>query len=163
LWSKMIKREYVLIGLKKGLGMWFGEDQIAMFSILYNINRLFIISERLYFYVQRRDQATKKYDFSLWQSLICMFNSYKSIDTKSIANDGLRKRTWLYIIRTISNKMLPQIDKNTFVKHLVDVRNDNYIKNFFKPLTIDFGIKHKIKYLLLKFKLFSLLFFILKH
>ncbi len=161
--TKIIKRDYVLDGLKKGLGMWFGEDQIAMFSMLYHINRLYIISDRMYYYVRRTGQATTKYDFSLWQSLIYMFKSYKSIDTKSIADNGLRKRTWLYIIRTISDKMLPQIDKKTFLKHLTDVRKNNYINNFFKPLTIDFGIKHNIKYLLLKLKLFSLLYFIAKH
>ncbi len=163
LWSKMVKRKYILPGLENGLGMWFGEDQIAMFSMLYHINRLRIISDRMYYYVRRTGQATAKYDFSLWQSLIYMFKCYKSIDTKSIADNGLRKRTWLYIIRTISDKMLPQIDKNTFVKHLTDVRKDNYIGNFFEPLTIDFGIKHNIKYLLMKLKLYSLLYFIIKH
>lgn len=160
--TKMVRREFVEVGLMHGVNMWFGEDQTAMFAMLYKISCLCLIPDRLYYYVHYKGQATQKYDFSLWKSLITMFETYRQLDTKSIATDGLRKRTWLYVDRTISSKMVPMIDnKATFVSHLRMMRESPYMRKFFKLYGIGLGARANIKYWLLKLKLFRVYTFLL--
>lgn len=163
IWTKMVKRQYVKQALANGLGMWFGEDQIALFTMLQNINSLCLISDRLYYYVRYPEQTTKKYDYSLWESIITMLEKYRDLDVQRVAREGLRIRTWLYIRKTISQKMVPSgIDKDTFVNHLNDMRNYQYMKHFFTPLCFntELGLKDYIKYLLLKFRMFRVYCFL---
>lgn len=157
--TKMVKRRFVADGLKDGIGMWFGEDQIAMFSMLYKSNKLCIIPDRLYYYVHYKEQATNRYDISLWTSLIKMFEAYQRLDVNKIASQGLRLRTWLYISRTIFNKMASEgVNRKTFVTHMSYVRNNPYMNQFFKPLHISFNYKEKIKYWLLKLRLYNVFY-----
>lgn len=157
LWSKMVKRSFVADGLKEGIGMWFGEDQVAMFSMLYRVASLRIIPDRLYYYVHHKGQATQRYDFSLWDSLIKMFEIYQRLDTNHIACRGLRLRTWLYVNRTISDKMIPSgMGIRTFALHLSKVRSNPYMKSFFRSFRTGFGWKSDIKYWLIKLRLYRL-------
>lgn len=157
LWAKMVRREYVEQGLKCGVGMWFGEDQVALFYMLYRIKKLSLISNRLYYYVHYKGQATQRYNYSLWDSLIKMFNTYQDIDSKKIAQKGLRIRTWLYICRTIHDKMIPSgISINDFNCHLSDAGRHPYMQEFYRPLCLGFGWKNEIKYWMLKMKLFRI-------
>ena len=151
LWSKMVLRKYVQEGLKQGVGMWFGEDQIAMFSMLYKVQKLCLISDRLYYYMHYKGQATQRYNKSLWDSLIRMFETYQELDTKHITQKGLRIRTWLYVFRTIHNKMLPSgISRDEFVSQLSYVRRQTYMKEFYHPLSIRLGWRDELRYWLLK-------------
>lgn len=157
LWTKMVKRSFVTYGLKDGVGMWFGEDQVAMFSMLYRVSSLRIIPDRLYYYVHHKGQATQRYDFSLWDSLIKMFETYQRLDTHRVACRGLRFRTWFYVSRTISEKMIPSgMGIRTFASHLSKVRSNPYMKSFFKPLKTGLGWKSDIKYWLIKLRLYRL-------
>ena len=157
LWTKMVKRSFVAEGLKDGVGMWFGEDQIAMFSMLYKIAKLWVIPDRLYYYIHYKEQATQRYDASLWDSLIKMFKAYQRLDTEHIASRGLRIRTWLYVSRTISDKMIPSgMGKNTFALHLAQMRQDPFMGTFFRPLKTGLGWKSDIKYWIIKLRLYRL-------
>ncbi len=160
LWTKMVKRAFVAAGLKDGVGMWFGEDQVAMFSMLYRVTSLRIIPDRLYYYVHHKGQATRRYDFSLWDSLIKMFETYQRLDTNHIASSGLHIRTWLYVSRTISDKMIPSgMGIRKFALHLSKVRSNSYMKSFFRPLTTGLGWKSDIKYWLIKLRLYRLCYY----
>jgi glycosyltransferase involved in cell wall biosynthesis len=159
--TKMVKRGYVKMGLHDGVGMWFGEDQIAMFSMLYKIRCLYIIPERLYYYVHYKAQATQRYDDSLWESLIRMFDSYKRLDTKNIAHAGLHTRTWLYIRKTIQQKMIPtKISMNDFVSHVAKFLHYPYMIEFFKARTTGFGWRDDVKYRLLKLGCLRIFYFL---
>lgn len=157
LWTKMVKRSFVAEGLKEGVGMWFGEDQVATFSMLYSIAKLCVIPDRLYYYVHYKEQATRRYNASLWDSLIKMFKSYQKLDTNNIASKGLRMRTWLYVSRTISDKMIPSgIGMNTFALHLAKMRQDSFMESFFRPLKTGLGWKSDIKYWMIKLRLYRI-------
>ena len=157
LWSKMVRREYVEQGLNCGVGMWFGEDQVALFSMLYRVKKLCLISNRLYYYVHYKGQATQRYDYTLWDSLIKMFRTYKEIDSRGIAQEGLRIRTWLYIYRTIHNKMIPSgINISDFNHHLSNACNHPYMKFFFRPIVLGLGWRAEIEYWILKLRWFRL-------
>ena len=159
--TKMVKKYYIEDGLKEGIGLWFGEDQISVFAMLQQINLLYLISDRMYYYIRYPEQATKKYDFSLWLSIIAMLERYRDLDKYRIAKDGLRKRTWLYIRRNIYQLMIPyNIDMYTFTDHLSKARKTSYMREFFQPFNIPFGFKENVKYWLLKLKFFRLFYFI---
>ncbi len=157
--TKMVKRKYVLQGLQECLGLWFGEDQISMFSMLTRINNLILIPDRLYYYFMHDGQASSKYNLNLWNSIITMLERYDNLDYKGIAKNGLRKRTWIYIKTTIQNKMSKSsLNKREYCEHLKHMRNSIYMRKFFRPFIVDSSLKDNICYWILKVKLYSLLY-----
>lgn len=161
LWTKMVRREFVLEAMKQGIGLWYGEDQISVFFMLQHCNKLVLIPDRLYYYVHHEGQAMKKYGMSLWDNLVILMEKYESLDKEGMYKEGRRKRTWRHIDNTIFNKMMKaDISKETFCSHLGKVRSTPIIKDFFSPLTIDFNLNENIKYWLLKLKLFRVFFMI---
>lgn len=97
-------------------------------------------------------------------SLIKMFEAYQQLDVNQIASQGLRLRTWLYISRTIFNKMASEgVNRNTFITHMSYVRNNPYMNQFFKPFYISFNYKENIKYWILKLRLFNMFYIFVWH
>lgn len=160
LWTKMIRREFVEAGLNNGRGLLVVDDQIAVFTMLSIINRMCLIPDRLYNYVQHPGQTIRKYDFSLWLSIITMFERYQEIlNQKNLDTEGLRIRTWINLNYTISQKMIPnRIDMITFADHISMVRNSKYMREFFRPLMIPFGLKENVKYWFWKLKSFRIIY-----
>ena len=160
--TKMIKRKFAHDGLKEGVDLWLGEDQIGVFQMLMNCNKLCLIPDRLYYYVQYAGQATTKYNKSLWENISTLMERYQRIDAKGDFKRGIRIRTWLHIWRTIFKKMKPSgISKKTFCSHMRAARNSSYMKDYFKPLEIATNYKNRRKvYWLLKLKMFNLLYFL---
>lgn len=157
--TKMVRRKYALKGLEQGVGMWFGEDQVSMFSMLLQCKKLVLIADRLYYYVQHEGQAVKRYDESLWENIIHLLSQYQSMLPLGSNLDGLRKRTWIYIRNTISEKMIPSgISREAFVSQISNVRKHPYIDTFFRPAMIRFGWKNEFAYWLLKMRLFRSFF-----
>lgn len=160
LWSKMIRREFVLKGLEGCIGMWFGEDQVSMFIMMLQCRKLVLIPDRLYSYIQHEGQAVKRYDESLWMNIIKIMSMYKSLIPEESCVSGFRKRTWIHINRTITEKMAQaNLKCSTFVRHLSNMRNDPFMNDFFKPNYIDNSLKSNVKYWLLKLRLYRLLYY----
>lgn len=164
LWTKMVKREYVLQGLKQGIELWFGEDQISIFAMLLKCHSLVLIPNRLYYYVQHGGQATWKYDFSLWENIIVMLSKYKQLlSHNKIESDGFRIRTWLHIRKTILLKMVPENqDSYAFVSHLSEMRNHPYMEDFFTPWFIKHSWRSNIGYWMLKMRCYRFLLWSIK-
>jgi len=159
--TKMVKRIFVEDGLKNGLGLWFGEDQISMFHMLIHCHRLSLISDRLYYYVRHDGQATRKYNHSLWESINQTLEEYRKLCESIGLNHclGLRKRTWMYINTTIHKKMLPaNLTKQEFICHLKKMRNNSYMNYFFMLYTIDYSVNGLIRYWLLKCRLYNIIY-----
>ena len=163
IWGKMIKREYVMKGLTHGVGLWHGEDQIALFSMLYRINKLAIIPDSLYYYLHYDSQTSQRYNYSLWESLIEMFNRYSQLDTRHLAEEGIRIRTFFYVKWVILRRMIPLgLDKKTFKDHLSRMSKIPYMVNFFKPAWLGYGWKFEILYQLLRYHQYGLLYSLLR-
>lgn len=158
--TKMVRREYVGQGLNRGLGMWFGEDQVATFSFLYNIKKLCVIPNRLYYWLHYKKQTTQRYDSSLWNSLNKMFSTYEEIDCMKIAEKGLRIRTWGYIFKTIFYKMIPSgINLADFIHDLSIMRNLPYMRSFFRPICLGVSRRRdEVYYWMLKLGMFRVLY-----
>lgn len=159
--GKMIKRQYVYESLKITQKLWYAEDQVAVFHMMQHINKLVLIPNRLYYYVRHEGQAMQIYKASLWDNLILVMEKNMELDYNNIAEKGRRKRTWCHIDYTIFIKMSKgRLSRKTFSDHLKKVRSHPYIKEFFKPIYIDFNFKENIKYWLLKLKFFNVFYFI---
>lgn len=160
--TKMVKREYVLDGLRHGLGLWFGEDQIAMFSMLQECKKLVLTSEKMYYYVMHKGQAVSRYDESLWTSLVHTFERYRDL-SKCNCWQGLRKRIWLYVFKTISDKMIPNnIDRKTFVEHMQHVRKYQLMEDFYKGNSTGLGLNNDIGFWLLKLRMYNVTYMLFK-
>ena len=155
--TKIVKRQYVAEGLKKGIGLWFGEDQLSMFAMLVKCNKLVLIADRLYYYVQHDGQAVKRYNITLWENIISLLAMYKDLLPAGVSCKGVYLRTWLHIDRTISGKMIPAgITLKTFERHLSFVRNHSSMRAFFMQKSIGFGWKADVKFWLLKLRMYRL-------
>lgn len=158
--TKMIKRDYVLDGLKYGQGLWYGEDQAAMLHILYSCNKLVLIPDRMYFYVQHQGQATRSYQEDMWRSLIAFFEKCQQLDKEHTSARSFRIRTWIYIQDMIFNKMRNcPLTRQEFCQHLKESLMLPYMQSFFSPYIINpIKVKDLLVYWLLKWRLFSLLY-----
>jgi len=152
LWSKMVKREYVMKSLKNGVGLWFGEDQISMFTMLLQCKRLVLIPDRLYNYIIHEGQTVKRYNESLWDNVIKMLSWYESLLPDKSCNKGLRKRIWIYIIQTHSKMISAQLDRTTYIEHMSRMRNHPFMKRFFRSMSIQGGLPTNFRYWMLKIK-----------
>ena len=164
LWTKMVKREYVLQGLKQGIDLWYGEDQISIFAMLLKCHSLVLIPDRLYYYVQHEGQTMWRYDFSLWEDMIVMFSRYEQLlENKKLGTAGFRIKTWLNISRTISLKMIPaHLDSSTFINHLSKMRSHPFMEGFFTPWFIKHSWKSNIEYWMLKMRCYRFLLWSIK-
>ena len=124
---------------------------------------LAIIPDTLYYYLHYEGQTTKRYNYSLWECLIELFNRYSQLDTRHLAEEGLRIRSFLFIRQTIFLKMIPSgLDKRTFADHLRKMSAHPYMVNFFKPLWLGYGWKYEILYQLLRYHRYGLLYSLLR-
>ena len=158
LWGKIINRKYVLEGLENGLGLWFGEDQISMFTMLLHCKKLVLIPDRLYNYIIHEGQTVKRYNESLWDNVIKMLSWYESLLPSKSCNKGLRMRIWLYILQTHSKMIPTQLDRATYIEHMSRMRNNPFMKKFFHPMCIQGNLKVNIKYWMLKMECYNLFY-----
>lgn len=158
--TKMVKRDFVLKGLKNGLGMWFGEDQVSMFTMLMKCKILALIPDRLFYYVQHEGQSVKRYDESLWTNIINLMSNYQFLFHNKFNPSSFRKRIWLYIERTIGKMVKANLDRTTFISHLSNMRNDPFMKTFFMGNSIDGNWKSNLKYWFFKLRWFGILYHI---
>lgn len=163
LWTKMIRRGFVLEGLQQGEDMWYAEDQIAVFHILQRCKKLILLPDRLYYHVLHEGQAMKRYDYSLWENLILLMEKYQNLDKNNVAERGRRYRMWLHIKITVREKMLnAYISPKEFCHHLSKMRNHPFIEQFFRSFNLELGKKDKIIFWLLREQHYMLLFLLFK-
>ena len=157
LWSKLIKRDYVAKGLEYGRGIWFGEDQIALFCMLYEIERLYVMQDRLYYYVQHEAQVTRRYHPSMWLTNIECWKRYRMLDREHLIDEQLNLRIWKSINRIVFQRMTTVVDKyKDFRSDMIVLREHEEMKRFFSQGIIGFEFKENIKYWMLKYRMFWL-------
>ena len=157
--TKMIRRSFVDDGLQNGIGLWYGEDQIGVFTMLLQCKKLSVIADRLYYYVQHEGQAMTKYDFSLWENIFRLIKTYEKLDKNGDCVKSRRKRIWKYIIYTIFLKMRnASLSQTEFCGHISKMRNSECMKKFFKPFWIGMGKKEELRYWLIKLKMYKCFF-----
>lgn len=157
--SRLIKREFVLPALQAGLGMVHSEDQVGVFQLLNNINSMYVMKDRLYYYVMRDGQATKAYNARYWDNFELYFLRFKKLDTQHFLENQYPVRALMML------KMLVKMEfENQTVSPLVRINN---VKSHYSSHLFDLAMqtnvksmnsKDKIHFYLLKYKMFKLYF-----
>lgn len=158
--TKMIKRKLIGEGLKEGVGLWYGEDQIVVFHILQACEKMVLIPDNLYYYVQHEGQAMKRYDMQLWNNILSLMQKYEEMDKNGLSEEGRRIRTWIHIRNTIFEKMSKaNLSRKEFSRQLSIIRNKPFVVDFFKPNSLRLTFKSNVAYWILKLKLFDICYF----
>ena len=160
LWGKIIKRQFVRVGLLAGIGLRWGEDQIALFQILLNINSMYVLDDYLYYYVRYAEQTTSVYKSSLWNNQIKVYLRYKTIDKNKLLGTQLIKHVWKYSFVANIYKKMPQKlhSKDDFIEEFKKIDKIDGWKDFFKENRTGLGWKDDVKFWFMKLKLYGLFY-----
>ena len=159
--TKMIKREFVGDALKYGLGLWWGEDQVASFHIVTNVKAMFVLSEPLYYYVKHEGQATKVYNSSLWTNQFECWKRYKDLDTSNLLANQLPARMWWTFIQNFRKMIKSNISWQDFKKEMVKIEDNSMWLSVLRNTELPQGKLEKVVFFFLKYKMYSPLYFIL--
>lgn len=161
--GKLIKKQYIEKALQQGLGLWWGEDQIALFYILINIDSMFALSDSLYYYIQHDGQATKMYKSSLWVNQFECWRRYKELDTECFLIDQLPIRMWRTSIKNfkIISKKIKKYE--TFKQEMKKIENKTTWKMIINKKHVAQGKREMLALFLLKHHLYYPFYKILLH
>lgn len=170
LWTKLIKREFVLPALECGRGLKWSEDQLGVFSFLLNISTMYVMPDCLYYYVKHEGQVTRQYCFEFWRSQFESYCRYMEVDKKNLLGQQLNLRFWHYVvIKGIYNIMPKKVHSAySFVREMRNVSKLPGYKLFFNSFSLEGRWLDVLKFNLLKhhwFFLFYALFYLrnIKH
>ena len=160
--AKMVKRFYVEECIKQGNDLWYGEDLITVLYMLQRCNKLVILPQKIYNYVEHDGEAVRKYNKGLWDNNIELLQRLEFLCNKdNIPKHVLRSRIWKIISMTIYTMQINRINYVLFYEDMAEVRNHPYLKKYFEPWLINnkYGLKGNFGYILLKMKAYRLLWF----
>ena len=161
IWGKMIRREYVQNALEQGIGLWWGEDQVASLYVLTHINAMFVLEDPLYYYVRHEGQATKVYNTSLWFNQFECWRRYQSIDTCSLLNTQLPLRMW-FTIKENFKKMAININSfHSFKREMKQVEKEGIWNTFLKKDYLAKGKRERLAFFTLRNKLYFIFYKVL--
>lgn len=161
LWGKLYKKNYLEKGLEAGLGLKLGEDQISLFFMLLNIDRITIIPEYLYDYIFHEGQATSKYRPDFWDNKLEVFRRYQEIDKDNLLENQLPLRMWRVLRNGVEQKMIPYLSSyEQFKTMVIPVLQDKTLKILFQKGFLPFGFKQNMKFWILKFKFYHLYYMV---
>lgn len=161
--TKMIRREFVSDALKYGLGLWWGEDQVASFHILLNIKALYALNEPLYNYVQHVSQVTKVYKSTIWHNQFECWRRYKELDKRNLLEKQLQERMWWTIKRNFI-KMNNSIHSfKEFKKEMSIFDQNSEWKEMLTNMSLPKGKREYISFFFLRNRLYYPFYKLLLH
>lgn len=92
IWTKLIKRQFVGEMLEAGINLWYEEDLVGTFKLLYSVKTMFVLSDYLYYYTQHNKQVTKIFNPNLWENANNCWIRIKDIDKESYLDKQFPKR-----------------------------------------------------------------------
>lgn len=105
LWGKMIKRTFVENILNAGLGLWYGEDMVAIINLAQQVSTMFVSNESHYYYVIHEGQATKKTDKIRWDANVRLWNRIDEVDVMQWFKDQLPNRMIVHLLKFLSESV----------------------------------------------------------
>lgn len=162
LWGKLMTRELARICVEDGIGLWFGEDQVAVFDILTKARKVYVCSDVMYRYVTNPQQATQKYRRDLWTSQINFLQRVEILDKDNLITEQLPYRVLRNLYKTMRKSRGLDHSFSFFKKELGYAMRQTYIRE--KIMNSTFFLlnwKEKIKLMLLRKGWYRVLYFIL--
>lgn len=100
--GKIYKREIMIQALNEGIGIWYQEDMIINFSILFQIHSMIVIPEHFYYYFSRPGQATLQYRHDAGKNFLVTFDKLQKLDNLHLLKEQLPVRAMLEAVRILS-------------------------------------------------------------
>lgn len=152
--TKLIKREFVEKILNASLGLWYGEDQVAVTQLLYDVSSIFVSQDYTYNYVHHLLQVTQqvRIDYLHVQSL-CWQRLLK-IDEKTLLKNQLPQRMMLNINRFLMDFIKIKPTYIIFKQEIKNIRMEKTSMLLFSKKTINLSFFVKILFFMIKYKLY---------
>ena len=164
LWGKLFKKDLLTDKLEKGIGFWYGEDMVTMFSILKDAESMYITDKALYNYFQNNSQVTRKPIDILFPQYLKVWQYFEKEDTDSYFKTQLPQRMWWVILSEFAANIRQHTDFHLFKSLFIKIRQTPIIERqllnpkLLEPLTL----KHRILHFLFRMKWTKLYFYLIK-
>jgi len=128
---KLIKKSTLLEVLPLGVDLWYGEDAVAVFSLLWKSDSIYTSKEPLYYYRQHSSQTNKKMDRERWDIQLKLYQTLDSIDYGRYLTTQLplfilaHLRDWLKVRYSVSNSF------GEFKSDMVYALNNETMEKYF--------------------------------
>lgn len=169
LWGKLFKREVLVDKLERGNGFWYGEDMVAILSIVEETGSLYISDKSLYNYYQYPMQVTRKSFDSLYPQYVKVWNCLEETDTDGIFDTQLPQRMWWVVMSGLKTFINRESDFRAFRKLFSMVRDTPIVQrkifdaHFYKALPLTHKVLHylfkkkwsRLYYITVKYDLFQ--------
>lgn len=164
--AKLYKRDILKNIISNGIGYWYGEDQIVIISMLYNINSLSFIEDRLYNYYHYDEHVSRKYREDKWDAVVSLWRRLLELDKDGLLANQLPYRMWNYAM-TIFYENIPIIsDYKDYKNKTKKIFEHNLVRKYiFNVTNNDFPRCRRETYLyfLLKNKLYWMVYIHIKR
>lgn len=156
--TKIIKKDKVLQCLEKGKGLFYGEDQVSILCLLYNIDNMLILSDYLYYYRKRIGQATATYKSDLWINMDLCFKKLIDIDRKNFLEYQIAPRSFSMYCMLI-NMLFKEKSYNYSINEIKKYKNLSFCQNLNRVNYGSLNLKKYLQYFFIKNE-FWLLYYI---
>lgn len=102
IWGKLYSKSKILPYLKNGLGLWYEEDMVVLFSYLCHVEKMVVLSEHFYQYVTREGQATQNYRPDMVNNFKRTIEKLAKLDTDGYLKNQLPIRVFIEVRRILS-------------------------------------------------------------
>lgn len=156
--TKIIKKDKVLQCLEKGKGLFYGEDQVSILCLLYNIDNMLILSDYLYYYRKRIGQATATYKSDLWINMDLYLKKLIDIDRKNFLEYQIAPRSFSMYCMLI-NMLFKEKSYNYSINEIKKYKNLSFCQNLNRVNYGSLNLKKYLQYFFIKNE-FWLLYYI---
>lgn len=152
--TKLIKREFVEKILNASLGLWYGEDQVAVTQLLYDVSSIFVSQDYTYNYVHHLLQVTRQVRIDYLHAQSLCWKRLLKIDEKTLLKNQLPQRMMLNINRFLMDFIKIKPTYIIFKQEIKNIRMEKTSMLLFSKKTIDLTFFVKILFFMIKYKLY---------
>lgn len=152
--TKLIKREFVEKILGASLGLWYGEDQVAVTQLLYDVSSIFVSQDYTYNYVHHLLQVTRQVRIDYLHTQSLCWQRLLKIDEKTLLKNQLPQRMMLNINRFLMDFIKIKPTYIIFKQEIKSIRMEKTSMLLFSKKTIDLTFFVKILFFMIKYKLY---------
>lgn len=160
--TKLIKRKYVEKALLNSLGLWYGEDMVAVLTLCYSIPLIYVLQDSFYVYRRYHEQVTKRYRSDLVQAHSSTMHRIIDIDKNHFLHKQIPLRSFNTLGRVTRKMVKYGLTYNQFKEEIQNEEKSFLMKFAMKVDFHDLSWKDRLKFQLFYNKLYFFYYIILK-
>lgn len=160
--TKLIKREFVEKILNMSLGLWYGEDQVAVTQLLYDVDSIFVSQDYTYNYIHHSTQVTKQIRVDYLHAQSLCWQKLQKIDTRDLLKTQLPQRMMLNINRFLMDFIKIKPSYKIFKQEIKNIKIEKTTNILFSKRTIELTPFVKMLFFMIKYKLYLCAYLYLK-